>query len=178
MPFDPSLPPMDNPFAALLAGGGPFGKAGFDGATNPFLQPPSASQQATAPKPPSRLQKLLPLVHLISMWLLLAYFMLWVEPRAGGGVAGVGDENLNFLGGKFWRRWAELGNVDVGGVKHQAIDLYRVHLVVCSFTRYVQHTLTRIVALLLGIHDPPNCFAFVENIRWIRAYLLNCRFLV
>jgi len=95
---DPTLPPMDNPFAAMLfpqgAGAFPPGAAG---------KAPAGVSPAAAP---TRLQKLMPFVHLISMWCLLAYFVLYREPQAyvesGGSVEAAGGPGL-------WRRWAELG---------------------------------------------------------------------
>ncbi|GLB36710.1 hypothetical protein LshimejAT787_0309970 [Lyophyllum shimeji] len=102
---DPTLPPLDNPLAAMLfpqgdnafppgAGAGAAGKA------------PAAAAAAVDPPPPTRLQKLMPFVHLISMWCLLAYFVLYKEPQAyleaGGSVEATHGAGL-------WRRWAELG---------------------------------------------------------------------
>ncbi|RDB24603.1 hypothetical protein Hypma_008217 [Hypsizygus marmoreus] len=98
---DPTLPPMDNPFAAMLfpqgAGGGGF-PPGF-GAAGKM----PAGPDATVEKPPTRLQKLMPFVHLITVWCLLAYFVLWKEPQIYGEVGG------NVVGAGLWRRWAELG---------------------------------------------------------------------
>lgn len=52
-------------------------------------------------KPPSTLQKFMPLLHILCSWCILAYFMLFKEPqifveRSGGALD------------TFWKRWAEL----------------------------------------------------------------------
>ncbi|KAG6916922.1 hypothetical protein DXG01_004683 [Tephrocybe rancida] len=99
---DPSLPPMDNPFAAMLSGGGafpPFPGVGVGGAAG-------KAPAAETPGPPTRLQRLMPFVHLVTMWCLLAYFVLYMEPKVHAEIS----ENLDKLGaGGLWRRWAELG---------------------------------------------------------------------
>lgn len=62
-----------------------------------FGQPPAP------PKPRSLLQKVMPLVHVLAGWLLLAYFILWKEPQAF-------SERPHAPGGaeSAWNRWAEL----------------------------------------------------------------------
>ncbi|KZV61256.1 hypothetical protein PENSPDRAFT_659057 [Peniophora sp. CONT] len=81
----PSAPgaPVDDPFAALmqsLQAGGPPGAApgGFPGMG--FGPPP--------PKPRTLLHKLLPLIHLLSVWALVGYFVFWFEPQVSGSSAG------------------------------------------------------------------------------------------
>ena len=56
-----------------------------------------------APKPRSKLQKLLPLIHVISVWCLFAFFAVWREP-------GVHRENSTWQSeeNSFWARWARL----------------------------------------------------------------------
>ncbi|KAI0324455.1 hypothetical protein GY45DRAFT_380364 [Cubamyces sp. BRFM 1775] len=56
------------------------------------------------PKPKTFLQKILPLVHIIAAWVLLAYFVLWKEPEAYDAKTH-GSE----LAEGRWRRWADLG---------------------------------------------------------------------
>ena len=74
--------------------GSPGSAAPFSGASSVF--PP-------APKPRSKLQKLLPLIHLISVWFLFAFFAAWREPTVYG-------ENSTWQGegNSFWARWARL----------------------------------------------------------------------
>jgi len=61
----------------------------------------SGKAQAQGVVSPTKLQRLMPFVHLMMMWCLLGYFVVWEEPR-------VYKERQ--LGGEFgiWRRWAEL----------------------------------------------------------------------
>ncbi|KAG6820135.1 hypothetical protein H0H93_005010 [Arthromyces matolae] len=101
---DPSLPPMDNPIAAMLFPKGPNG----DGAFPSFSPSAALGKSPAAPAPPTRIQKLMPFVHLLSTWALLAYFVLYLEPKTY--LAGLG--NFVDLGGQqsgIWKRWAELG---------------------------------------------------------------------
>jgi len=82
-----------DPLAALMAQF-PQGQAG---------QTPSVSPPTPKP-PPTLLQRLVPILHLLSVWSLLAYFVLWKEPevfeaRTFGAAASEG----------WWKRWAELG---------------------------------------------------------------------
>ena len=61
------------------------------------------------------LQKLLPVVHLIAGWALLAYFVMWKEPQAFEA-----QPHTSAAEGSAWRRWAELGwrrPEDVWGVQ-------------------------------------------------------------
>ena len=73
----------EDPFAALLQtlqAGGPPGAApgGFPGMG--MMPPP--------PKPRTLLHKFLPLIHLLSVWTLVGYFVFWFEPRVSGSTAG------------------------------------------------------------------------------------------
>ncbi|KAG6886558.1 hypothetical protein C0992_003383 [Termitomyces sp. T32_za158] len=99
-PIDAQRPPLDNPLAAMLFPQGQsafpqFSPAGMEGKT----------PAAAVPALPTRLQKLMPFVHLLSMWALLAYFVFYMEPR-------LWTESFVDAGGQkfeIWRRWAELG---------------------------------------------------------------------
>ncbi|KAF9554780.1 hypothetical protein CPC08DRAFT_712650 [Agrocybe pediades] len=118
--------PMDNPFAALMGPQMMMGAgAGGDGAGGNGMFPPmpfgpgmgmgmgmdgkfplGMQQQQQQPKEKTKLQKLMPLLHLVAMWCLLAYFVLWAEPLAY--TEGVTEElGVNAVG--MWRRWANLG---------------------------------------------------------------------
>ncbi|KAI0358872.1 hypothetical protein OH77DRAFT_1113012 [Trametes cingulata] len=94
------LPPPDDPMAALMSalqpgGGGPI---------PPGMQFPAAGMgMAPPPKPKTFLQKVMPIVHVLAAWALLAYFVLWKEPEAYEAKTH-GTE----LAGSRWRRWAEL----------------------------------------------------------------------
>ncbi|KAL4254480.1 GET complex subunit Get2/sif1 [Abortiporus biennis] len=61
-----------------------------------FAQPPAP------PKPKTTVQRVMPLIHILAAWLLLAYFVLWKEPEVFD-VASHGSVS------SLWRRWAELG---------------------------------------------------------------------
>ncbi|KAF8898330.1 hypothetical protein BD779DRAFT_1483383 [Infundibulicybe gibba] len=94
LPDESGIPPM---LAAMLQG-------------NPLPSPPGQVHLDATAAPPTRLQKIMPFVHLVSMWALVAYFVFIREPGAYkemGGLAGVG-----------WGRWAELGR---GGGGNRAV---------------------------------------------------------
>ncbi|KAF9007933.1 hypothetical protein BDQ17DRAFT_179026 [Cyathus striatus] len=86
--FDPSLPPMDNPLAAML----------FPQAQGGKMPMHMAGDQDVVDQEPTRLQKFMPLIHLLAVWTLLAYFILFAEPKVAGSI-----------GGSVWDRWARLG---------------------------------------------------------------------
>lgn len=92
-------PPVEDPMAALMAalqGGGAGAPPAF-----PFPGAGKAPSEAALPKPKTLLQKLLPIIHIISAWALLAYFALWKEPEAYDAKTHGSVESQ-------WRRWAEL----------------------------------------------------------------------
>lgn len=102
-----AMPPQfaDNPLAAMLMGGQP--QPGQSGGAPPFMPPGMnlGKAPASAPAPKSLLQKMLPLVHLVALWSLLAYFVIYVEPRAHGAL--VDDGSFRGWSG-ILTRWAEL----------------------------------------------------------------------
>ena len=101
MPVDPSLPPIDNPFAALLAA--QVGGGSTSGGVFPPFGPGMTGKASVDVPEPTTLQKVMPLLHIVAMWCLLAYFVLWAEPQMYRAVNGE-DEGVGL-----WRRWAELG---------------------------------------------------------------------
>ena len=89
-------PPADDPFATMMAqltrmnpaqGGPAAGKA-----PAPFAPP----------KPPTRLQKWMPLLHLVCVWCLLAFFVLWKEPQV------FVEKTAGAVEVAFWKRWPKL----------------------------------------------------------------------
>jgi len=70
----------------------------------------------TVLKPKTMLQKLLPLVHILFVWLLFAFFVLFQEP-------GTFATNVRWQSGSetsLWQRWAELGAEMDGITFHQS----------------------------------------------------------
>ncbi|KAF9523651.1 hypothetical protein CPB83DRAFT_898597 [Crepidotus variabilis] len=136
LPMDFNGPPLDNPFAALLGAGGrmPQGGAGTRSASAGFGppgfgQPSSGSAPPLPPglaqllgggadpsqgfmqqepkKPKTMLQKIMPLLHLVAIWCLLSYFILFAEPQAFGKsihAPGVGMDSIRYA----WNRWSQL----------------------------------------------------------------------
>ncbi|KAG9310382.1 hypothetical protein JVU11DRAFT_9517 [Chiua virens] len=91
-----AVPPGEDPLANMMAqlakmsppqGGGPAGK----------VPVPPAS-----PKPPTHLQKWMPLLHLVCMWSLLAFFVLWKEPQV------FVEKTAGAVDVAFWKRWPKL----------------------------------------------------------------------
>lgn len=89
-------PAADDPFATVMAqmarmnppqGGAAAGKA---------------PAQPAAPKPPTRLQKWMPLLHLVCMWCLLAFFVLWKEPQV------FVEKTAGAVEVPVWKRWPKL----------------------------------------------------------------------
>jgi len=84
----------DDPFLALMS---TFGvQAGIGRDTE------GISHTETDAKPKTTIQKLLPLIHVISVWALVAFFILWREPEA------FRDHPVVVSPGDIWHRWARL----------------------------------------------------------------------
>lgn len=92
-PFPPQ-PPGDDPLANLMAQLNSM--SGAQGAAG------KAPAPLVAPKPPTRLQKWLPLLHLVCMWTLLAVFVLWKEPQV------FVEKTAGAVEVAFWKRWPKL----------------------------------------------------------------------
>lgn len=93
-PFTLPHPPADGPLTTVMTqlaqanqGQGPA--AG------------KAPAPAAPPQPPSFLQNLLPLVHMLCMWTLLAFFVFWKEPQVFAEKTGSAENSL-------WERWQTL----------------------------------------------------------------------
>ena len=65
----------------------------------------AASQARAEEKPKTLIQKLLPILHVIAVWALVAFFIFWREPEAfrarNSAVVSTGD---------IWNRWARLAS--------------------------------------------------------------------
>lgn len=170
---DPPMPAFDglenNPLAAMLFPQGMPGGAGPGMGMGAFG--PAAGSEVQQEKPPTRLQKLMPFVHMVAMWVLLAYFVLYREPLAHDAVVGSVD-----YGEGPWRRWAVLGKTGGGA---SIGDVLRVQFVVrvnCLRTAYpfkCNIGLTRVFlvhkALFLGVHDAADCITLSADILRFRA---------
>lgn len=109
----PGTQPDFDPFAGMNMGGMGGGNDPLSALMSQFQQggapgsmPPPQTRSAP-PKPRTLIQKLLPLIHFICVWALLAYFVLWKEPEAFDSVTygAVDGKGLSLWG----RRWGELG---------------------------------------------------------------------
>ena len=87
----------DDPLLALLSG---LGIEGGHGRGRETL-----SQPRTEPKPKTLIQKLLPLLHVISVWVLVAFFIFWREPEAFRE-----RNSVAIPSGNIWSRWARLAS--------------------------------------------------------------------
>ncbi|KAF8439313.1 hypothetical protein L210DRAFT_3760991 [Boletus edulis BED1] len=63
-----------------------------------------AGKAPTLPKPPTRLHKWMPLLHLVCMWCFLAFFVLWKEPQV------FVEKTAGAVEVAFWKRWPKLVN--------------------------------------------------------------------
>lgn len=86
-------PPADDPFATMMA---------QLSRMNPAQGGAAADKAPAPPKPPTRLQKWMPLLHLVCMWCLLAFFVLWKEPQV------FVEKTAGAVEVALWRRWPKL----------------------------------------------------------------------
>ena len=155
---DPSAPLIDNPFAALMD---PSGLK-----FSPMTQLPHTQ----LPKPKPVLQKALPLIHLISVWCLLAYFVLFVEPKtyaqANVPVLGAGTEGSLKRDSVFlWRRWSELAQ---GQTLGKGLTTFRLQIVVNKFFSSLFTCRFNVTAFFLGFHDARNHPPLIAFLGWLR----------
>jgi GET complex subunit GET2 len=102
LPLDVNAPitnnaAQDDPLLALLSGLGIEGSVGPRGKGLP--------QPRTEPKQKTSIQKLLPLLHIISVWVLVAFFIFWREPEAFRE-----RNSVVVSSGNMWSRWARLAS--------------------------------------------------------------------
>jgi hypothetical protein len=150
-------PGMDsNPLAALLGNGAPEMKGAF-GPQNPMGQPPAA------PLPKTRFQKFLPLLQLIGIWVLLAYFAFWREPTIK---AELGHSVLTLP------RWGHLLSTNIISYDVEIVAMVCT-LPLHSFIRI----LTVTTAICTGLLHSHHRISFLPPIHWrgkclrlIRAY--------
>ncbi|KAG2030051.1 hypothetical protein BDR03DRAFT_929313 [Suillus americanus] len=89
-----TAPPPGDPFAAMMNSLQQMDPS-RGGATGKVPAPPAPT------KPPSVVQKFTPLLHILSTWLILGFFVLFKEPQMLVERSGGFSES-------FWKRWAEL----------------------------------------------------------------------
>ena len=87
----------DDPLLALLSSMGIQGGIGQGANVTP--------QSRTEPKTKTAVQKLFPLLHVIAVWALLAYFIFWQEPEAFQA-----RNSVVISSGNIWNRWAKLAS--------------------------------------------------------------------
>lgn len=74
-------------------------------------QPGEQAAPMAPPKPPTLLQKLMPLLHLLSVWAMLAFFVMVKEPGVWRSARqwGLGwDVDMDGVWWGMWKRWGEL----------------------------------------------------------------------
>ena len=143
---DQSIPPVDDPLSVWLSS---FTQS-QDGMNT------SEKDQVQAP-PSTRWQSILPLVHLVIVWALVAYFVLREKtPVFNEKTHGVVSNDIQ------WRRWAELccRNLDDDRREIKYMVIFVAHLAAYSEADDTP-------ALFLGILDIPSCSAFHPYIHWL-----------
>ena len=125
------------------------------------MPPGAAFPQMTVPKPRTLLEKLMPMIHLFAAWILLTYFIVWREPASFAEKA---LESVSGGSGSWWQRWAELAwksPKDGWGV--QAV------VSVLGFSCLV-FILSKLLAILLGVHHSHSFATYLENIQGSRTF--------
>jgi hypothetical protein len=136
-----------DPLLALLSGLGIEGGMGRGGE--------ALSQPKPEPKPKTLIQKLLPLLHVISVWVLVAFFIFWREPEAFRE-----RNSVAIPSGNTWSRWARLAS----GTAEQST--WNIEIVVSLRWSRLQCSIDDMhVAIFLGI-----CFLGARA--QLNAYLL------
>lgn len=104
-------------------------------------------------------EKLLPLIHLVAIWALLAFFALYKEPEAYKMHPNLSSES------NFWRRWSELS-------WRSSLDSSGIQTVVSLRDINAHAVLTNCSAFLLVFCDTPAFAAFNTDIYQICARAL------
>jgi len=133
--------------------------------------PPSAQQNiAEKPRPKTTLQKLLPVLHLLATWILLAFFVASKEPQA------YAEKPHAISGTAIWQRWAELNwrkESSVLGVQPMAffwsfvtlqLSLHSVQI----FTKSNPVQLPSLLAMALPLLPTPLSFAITNAFAYSR----------
>lgn len=110
----------DDPLLALMSHFTAGAGAGRGAGTAPLSQPEAGRKSFT--------QKLLPILHVFSVWALVAFFVFWMEPEAfrAQNSAVVSSSSL-------WSRWARLATGSLEGSLWSVETV--VSLVLVTFAR-------------------------------------------
>ncbi|THH14054.1 hypothetical protein EW146_g6237 [Bondarzewia mesenterica] len=98
-----NVPLPDDPLMTLMSS---LGQGGPSALGKGPMAPPNPSE-----KPRSLVQKLMPLIHVLTAWFLVAFFVAWKEPEVF-----YAQTSSAVLPGSIWRRWATLGKRQVTDV--------------------------------------------------------------
>ncbi|KIK94686.1 hypothetical protein PAXRUDRAFT_827754 [Paxillus rubicundulus Ve08.2h10] len=156
-------PPAEDPFANMMSQLTQMGPA--RGAAGKAPAPPVPAQPATY------LQKLMPLLHVVCMWCLLAFFLLWKEPQV------FVEKTVGTVDGAFWRRWPTLATQGAleGGWGVQVVPFFwafmTLQVMLHSLRIFTGHNEVQPPALLaLAIsHIPPPFPSLITNgLRYLR----------
>ncbi|KAH7884101.1 hypothetical protein F5I97DRAFT_1969331 [Phlebopus sp. FC_14] len=150
--------PQEDPFAAMMA--------------QLTQTDPSRASQAgktpvgsVPPQPATRLQKLMSLLHVVCMWCLLAFFVLWKEPQI------FTEKTAGAVEIPFWKRWPMLAiqGGDGGGWSVQVVPFFwafmTLQVMLHSLRIFSGHNQVQSPALLaLALpHLPPPIPSLITN---------------
>ncbi|KAI6043788.1 hypothetical protein EDC04DRAFT_2866210 [Pisolithus marmoratus] len=171
-----SLPPQGQPptdadpmstFLAQLAQANQAQGRGFGSAAA------ASGQSPLTQTPPSRLQNMIPLIHALCMWCLLAFFVLWKEPSVYAEKAAVHQSEVSI-----WRRWQMLGYrrpEDEGGWGVQLVPFFWALMTVeimlhtiRIFTGHAQLNPPKLLALAIPHLPPPFPSLLMDALRYLR----------
>ncbi|KAH7920493.1 hypothetical protein BV22DRAFT_1021089 [Leucogyrophana mollusca] len=157
-----SAPTPEDPLASFMTS-----LSQFDTARIPGKSPAAP----TPPKVPTRLQKLTPLLHVLSAWCLLAFFALWKEPQT------FVDRTHGAVGGGSLSRWAELAwrNASEGGLGVQFVPFLWVFMTIQImlhswriFSGIDQVRPPTLLALAIPHLPPPFPSVILNGLRYIQ----------
>ncbi|KAF9235856.1 hypothetical protein BU15DRAFT_89416 [Melanogaster broomeanus] len=165
----PQLPPNTTPRAGPLPADDPF--ANMMAQLTQMDPTRGAAGKAPAPpvptKPATLLQKLMPLLHVVCMWCLLAFYVLWKEPQ-------IFVENTAAVEVSFWKRWPKLitqGSLE-GGLGVQVVPFFwaflTLQVMLHSWRIFSGHNEVQTPALLAFAlpHLPPPLPSVITHGLW------------
>ncbi|KAI5992884.1 hypothetical protein EDD15DRAFT_2167757 [Pisolithus albus] len=166
-----SQPPSDtnpmNTFLTQLALANQAQGQGFGPSVAAEGKPPVAAAS------PTRIQKLIPLIHALCLWCLLAFFVFRHEPRVYAEKAGVHQDQATI-----WRRWQLLGYgraEDESGWGVQLVPFFwalmTLEIMLHSiriFTGHVQINPPQLLALAINHLPPPVPSLIMDVLRYLQ----------